>query len=424
LENLEILRRLGVALAIGLLMGLERGWEQRDLAEGQRFAGFRTFGIVSLFGGIVAVVGTNSPVMLAAGFVAIGLLVAAGYWRSTLESESVGATTAAATLLAFALGALAGQGQLAMAASAAVVVTFLLGFKPELHAIVQRIERPELLATLRLLLISIVLLPVLPDRGYGPWEVLNPYHLWWMVVAISGLSYIGYFAIKLMGNRLGMLVTGLLGGLVSSTATAFDLAPQAKKMPQFEGMLADAIVIASAVMFPRMLVIAAVNPPLMIPLAAPLLTAGVVALAIGMLALRRSQDKKDSRNSPMLRTKNPLDLWFAIRFGLLLSAILLMARAGVAIAGDRGIYAVSALSAIADVDAITLSLATMSAHNQTSPESAIIGMLIAATVNSMVKPAVAGFFASAGMAWRIAWPLLLAIAAGATAFAVSTSWAV
>jgi uncharacterized membrane protein (DUF4010 family) len=417
LDNAEIIRRLGVALALGLLIGLERGWEQRELAEGQRFAGFRTFGIVSLLGGIAALLLPESaPALIAGGLIALGFISAAGYWRTSAKREDLSATTAVTVLLSFALGALAGRGALVPAVSAAVVVTVLLGFKLELHAMVQRIERPELLATLRLLLISVVLLPILPDRGYGPWEALNPYRIWWMVVLVAGLSYIGYFAIKLMGGRLGMLVTGLFGGLASSTAAAVELAEQGKRNPKLAPLLAEGVVVASAVMFPRMLAIAAVNPALIRPLSIPLLTAGMVALGIGMLALRMWGDVGDQAH-PELRGQNPLDLWMAIRFGALLAVIMLLARGAVAMAGDGGVYVLAALSGLADVDAITLSLASLAASGQTSIAAAVTGILIAAGINTLVKPVIVAFTGGAAMGWRVAWPLLIAIGAGAVAIA-------
>src|SRR5208337_4265449 len=160
----EILQRLGVALALGLLIGLERGWERRELPEGERVAGFRTFGLISLLGGVTVVLAPESRALSFCSVVAVlGVAVALGYWRESERSKDLSLTTTIAELLAFALGALAGEGNLIAAASTAVVVTLVLGFKPEPHHLVERIERPELLATLRLLLISVVLLPILPD---------------------------------------------------------------------------------------------------------------------------------------------------------------------------------------------------------------------------------------------------------------------
>lgn len=411
MDNIEVFRRLGVALAIGLLIGLERGWQGRELAEGQRFAGFRTFGIVSLLGGIAAIAAPDSSPVLVAVFVALGMIATAGYWRTSSTSEDLSATTAVAILLAFGLGALAGRGYLVPAASTAVVVTILLGLKPELHAVVQKIERHELLATLRLLLISVVLLPILPDKGYGPWEALNPYQIWWMVVLVASLSYVGYFAVRLIGNRFGILVTGLFGGLASSTATAIELAEQAKASPAGQGLLGGAIVVASAVMFPRMLAVAAINPRLVPSLAPPLLGAGALAMAIGIWCLWSSSSAR-SGTQPHIEARNPLDLWRATQFGLILAAVMVLARAAVALASNRGIYVLAALSGLADVDAITLSLATMASHGQITMTAATAGILIAATVNTLAKSVIVVFIGGYRIGWRVAWPLILAIGAG------------
>ena len=223
--KLEVLLRFGVALALGLLMGLERGWERRERPEGSRVAGFRTFGLISLLGGVTAYLGAESRVLL---LTAVGLALAAvlvaGYWRESEREADVSATTTVAALVAYGLGALAGLGQLTAASATAVVVTLVLGFKLELHQLLRRIDRAELLATLRLLLISIVLLPVLPDRELGPWAAINPYRIWWMVVLVAGISYVGYFANRILGEERGVMLTGFFGGLASSTAVTLAFA--------------------------------------------------------------------------------------------------------------------------------------------------------------------------------------------------------
>jgi hypothetical protein len=199
-ENTRMLGRLGVALAFGMLIGLERGWERRELPEGQRAAGLRTFDIIGLLGAVT--IQLRTPMLLVAIGAALGLLAALGYWRESQRDQDISMTTAVVVvLLPFRLGALAGIGELTVAAATAVVITLLLGFKLELHGIVRRIERLELLGTLRLLLISVVILPVLPNRGFGPWDAFNPYRTWWMVVLVAGISYVGYFAIRILARR-------------------------------------------------------------------------------------------------------------------------------------------------------------------------------------------------------------------------------
>jgi|SRR5579863_4328102 len=221
IQFVQLLERLGLALALGLLIGLERGWEYRELPEGGRGAGIRTFGLVSLLSAVaVQLWGPEHDLFLSASIIGVALLMGLGYWRESGRDQDVSVTTGLAALLTFALGAMAGAGQLAVAASAAVVVTLILGFQVEPHRLVAHIERQELSATRRLLLISVVMLPVLPDRGFGPWTAINPYQIWWMVVMIAALSYLGYFAMKFLGERRGVLLTGLLGGMLSSIVAA------------------------------------------------------------------------------------------------------------------------------------------------------------------------------------------------------------
>ena len=254
--------RVGVALAIGLLIGLERGWQSRALPEGARVAGVRTFGLIGLLGGALAVaVEGGGDLLLMGGFLALGALIALGYWQQVLARGDLSITTAVSALLTFALGALAGIGMLVPAAAGGVTVALLLGVKPELHAAMQRFDRAELLAGLRLLVISVVVLPLLPDQGYGPWQALNPYRLWWMVVIVAAISFSGYVAVRIAGERLGMTITAFLGGLTSSTAVAVSMAQRCRDQPSRRMLFAGAATFASAMMPPRLLVVIAVFSP-------------------------------------------------------------------------------------------------------------------------------------------------------------------
>jgi len=181
--------RLSVALAIGLLIGVERGWKEREAREGERVAGVRTYGLIGLLGGGMALVAERlGPLPLALAFVALAGVLTAAYAINVERDDDAGITSLVAGLLTFVFGALAALGQVAVAAASAVVTTLLLGFKPVLHRWVSALEGKELRAGLKLLLISVVLLPILPDRGYGPWHALNPYQIWWMVVLIAAIS--------------------------------------------------------------------------------------------------------------------------------------------------------------------------------------------------------------------------------------------
>lgn len=395
LDDLTLLERLAVALAAGLLIGLERGWQARGLAEGGRVAGFRTFALVGLLGGLASLLAqSHGWAVLGGGFLALGLVVAAGYWRGSAAGRDVSATTAIAALVTFALGAAAGEGAPEIAGAGAVIVALLLGTKPQLHRLVERIERRELLAVFQLLLMSVVLLPVLPDRGLGPWQALNPYRIWWMVVLIAGLSSVGYFAIRLAGPRRGLLLTGLFGGLASSTATTVALARRAVASgPASRGapprLIAAGILLACAIMFPRMLLVAGLIAPALLPvLAPPLGAAGLVAAAValwagGLLSVGRPRPVEVAAEE--MQQQNPFEFGMALKFGLLLAAILLATEALRRWIGEQAILMVAAASGLADVDAVTLSLSALVADGTTLPALAGGAILLAAAVNTLVK---------------------------------------
>ena len=410
-----MLTRLGVALAIGLMLGLERGWELRELHTAQRTAGLRTFGAIGLLGGVIAeLAGDHGQMLIAAIAIALGIVLAAGYWRESEIDRDVSLTTSVTALVAYSLGALAGRGELLAASSSAVVLTMLLGFRPELHSLIRAIDRQELLATFRLLLISIVLLPVLPNRGYGPWAAFNPYHIWWMVVLVAAVSYVGYFATRLMGAERGILITGLFGGLASSTVVALSLARRAAHDLDVPNLLAAGATIASAIMWPRIfLIVGAVDPDLAARLAIPIAASTIVAIAGALwLANRgRKEEKALAAGGEKVPASNSLDLGTAVRFGLILTAIMVAARAASAWAGASGLILVAGISGLVDVDAISLSVATMTTHRLAAPNVAVGAILLAAVVNTLLKPAMALVIGGAPMGLRFLASSLAMIAA-------------
>lgn len=411
--QLRILERLAVALAIGLLIGLERGWERRELQEGQRAAGFRTFGIIGLLGGVTAQISAHSVGLLAVVAIGVSLFVALGYWREPSREHDVSITGLVTALLTLCLGALAGIGDLAAASSAAVVVTLLLGFKPELHSIIRKLERPELLATLRLLLISVVLLPVLPNRGFGPWHAVNPYEVWWMVVLVALVSYVGYFAIKILGEKRGMLVTGLCGGLVSSTAVTLNFARYSRDERAVPSLLTAGIAAAAAMMFPRMLVvISAISIHLALTLAAPLIGASVWMFAAAAWFAWRAGAQSASEAVGRSGLSNPLELKTALGFGLFLAFVMFVSHGARSWMGSQGLYAVAALAGLADVDAISLSSAAMLSQGQVTTSVAAGATLIAAAVNTLVKPTIVVTIGSLRTGWRVALAVSAAFVGG------------
>ena len=416
----DTLARLGVALAVGLLIGLERGWEGRDIAEGARVAGIRTFGVIGLLGGATAVlVDQLGALFVAASLGSLGLLAAVSYWRNTARQDNLGITTPVAALLTFALGAMAGSGLLLPAAAATVVVALLLSVKTELHDLLNRVDRRELIATLRLLLISVVVLPSLPNQGFGPLQALNPYQLWLMVVVIAGVSYVGYLAVALVGDRRGVLVAALLGGVVSSTAVAINLGRLAREHPEGFNLFAAGIIGASTVMFPRVLVVAAVFAPVVSwALLWPLLAATVVGAAASAWFAYRAGRAEAGPPGHRFTPKNPLDLRTAVQFGLLLALIMVLARVAQRWYGDVGLYVLAALSGITDVDPIVLSFSTMAAEGSATIRVAAAGVVVAVAVNSLVKPVMVAMTGGLRLSLHTGGALLAAVLAAAAILAM------
>lgn len=375
---------LGIALALGLLIGLERGWQGRQQAEGTRVAGIRTFALIGLLGGVWGLLaGQLGPAVLAAAFAVLAIVLATAHALSQIEDRDVGITGLIASMLTFALGAMATLGYGDIAAAGAVVTTILLGVKPTLHGWVRRLEERELHAVLKLLLISVVILPLLPNQGYGPWEALNPHRIWWMVVLIAGISFVGYFATKLIGERRGIMATGLFGGLASSTAVTVNFSRLARGRAGSENILAAAILVACATMFPRVLVVSSIfNWTLASALLWPVIAMTIVNYSGAALFWYWSG--KSSSQGGGTRLKNPFELKPALIFAALLAAIMLLSRALSEYFGEAAVYLLAAASGIADVDAITLSLANM-AGEDLAVTVAALAVLIAAFVNATVK---------------------------------------
>jgi uncharacterized membrane protein (DUF4010 family) len=404
-------RNLLIALAVGLLIGLQRGWSERGGEEGSRVAGIRTFGLISLLGALWQLLSAaHGPLTLAAAFGAFALLIVAGAVLEIRGKGNYSITTPVAALIAFALGALAMAGYLALAAATSVLTTVLLGLKPVLHGWLRRLEPQELNAAFMLLLISVVLLPVLPDRTYDPWQALNPYKIWWMVVLISAISFSGYFAIKTVGAGKGVLLTGLFAGLASSTAATLSLSRLAKKQPALHRIATAGVCAASATMFVRMLVVVGFVQPALLPsLAAPLLTmAGVGYLSLYWL-LRSGCGELEEQ--AMLPLDNPFEFGVALRFGALLAFILLLTRIFSEQYGSAGLYLLAGLAGASDVDAVTLSIAPL-AGESLSMGTATHAIVLAAAANTIVKGLLAAFIAGGAMARLVGGIFALSLLSG------------
>ncbi|HLA29576.1 MAG TPA: MgtC/SapB family protein [Pseudomonas sp.] len=382
-EALDTLLNFASALAAGLLIGAERGWQGRNSEDNQLVAGIRTFALSSLLGAFAMLLGEHFDVAAwAVVFAGFAALVVASYFGGLQRTGDLGLTSEVALLITFLLGSLAMAGYAGLAAAGAVAVALLLSLKQSLHGALQRLSEAELSGALKLLFISLVLLPALPNQGYGPWQVFNPYAIWWMVVLIAAIGFVAYVAIRLVGTRHGLLLTALLGGIVSSTAMTLTLARLGQGR-HLQALLACGLLATSALMFPRVLLeVGLINRNLLMPLLWPLGVAALIYAAGALLYYRRAGSESAETAEPPLQ--NPFELAPALRFATLLVLILLLVEGARHWLGAMGVYLVALLSGLADVDAITLSLAR-SAHTDLSTQVAVHGIFLAALSNSLAK---------------------------------------
>lgn len=382
--DLKVLWDLTTAFAVGLLIGIERGWKGRAKEEGSRIAGVRTFTLAGILGGITGQLAlVAGHWLVGAAFISFAILLAVAHYVGSKGSTDVGITSQVALLITFLLGTWACFVNHIYVFGAAVVVLVLLGYKEEFHKVIRNISTEEIFAGIKLLVISVILLPILPDRGYGPFQALNPYWIWWMVVLITGLSFVGYVATSHFGDRIGILLTAVTGALASSTAVTLSLA-QMGKQRQASALLMAGVLIASVIMLIRVVIeVAVVNHGLLAQLWIPVTAmTAVTLLGIGWLWLS-GDDSSGEKKQPLALT-NPFQLKMALKFGILLGVIILLAAALKEWFGARGIYVLSVVSGLLDVDAITISLSKM-ATRELGDITAARGIILAAITNTFVK---------------------------------------
>lgn len=397
---------LGISLGLGLLVGLQRERVESELA------GIRTFPLITLLGTVCALLALRfGGWVMAAGLVGLAALVFSAN-RAKLRAGHVdpGMTTEVAILLMFGVGAFVVVGRLPAAVATGAAVAVLLHFKQPMHRFVQRIGEKDLLAIMQLALISLVILPVLPNRAYGPFAVLNPFKTWLMVVLIVGISLAGYVGYKLLGKNTGTLLAGLLGGAISSTATTVSFARRTRSTPEIGTVAAVVIMIAAAVSFARVIVEVAIVAPRWLhvigpPLAAELLLMAALAGALWLFGRKA--------NVELAEPENPAELKSALIFGALYAVILFGVAATKHYLGDRGLYAAAVVSGLTDMDAITLSTAQLANADRLTANVAWRIILVAAMANTLFKSILVLAMGDRRLGWRIAAPFAVAIAGGA-----------
>ncbi len=376
--ELLLIQRFAIALALGALIGLEREYA-RYKERGHLYAGIRTFPLITLFGALSAYLGDLISVwILVLGMLLIGVVIILAYFAVS-DRKHIGTTSEVAGLLAFFIGVLCYYNEVSFAVILAIIIAVILYARSMLHHFAERISQKELGDTLKFAVIAFVVLPFLPNQDYGPLGVFNPYLIWLMVVFISGIGFIGYALMKWFGQK-GIFITGLLGGIVSSTAATTSFAERSVKEKKNVNPLVLGVLAANGIMFVKILVeVFAVNRDLFLQVVLPLL--GLLAI---LVLFSYSIWKKAKVIQGKVNLTSPLSLKPALTFAFIFAAILALVKFASVYLSSQGVYLISFLSGIADVDAITLSLSQLAKEGLAS-EIAVRGILIAALTNLAVK---------------------------------------
>ncbi len=431
MQSYEPYASLGVAAAAGLLIGLER--ERSKPSDETKLAflgGARTHPLLALVGGVASLASRQIGIAaVAVPFGALVVFLGLSYAGEVWRNQHRGITSETAFLLSFLLGVLAltdgvvepVSRRVFVVASVAVVATFLLSAKPMIHPLVRRVSTEDAAGTLKFLVAAVVVLPLLPDQAYGPLRVLNPFQIGVLLVLISALSFSGYAGIRLLGPRRGLGLTGLVGGVVSSTAVTLSMAGRARERPGLADSAALAVMLASTIMFVRIVVIVAVvNPRMHADVAPPMAAATLCGIAASLALWLRSGRSREEAEA--IAFKNPFELGTALKFALLFAVILLGAKAASTYLGTAGTYAAGLLAGATDVDAITLSMAKFASEGSISSNVAATTIFLGAASNTLAK----GVMAAVVGGWSFGRRVLLAQVAVlvVAAVAVGVTWLV
>ena len=412
MEPLPLVYQVLLALGLGLLVGF-----QRERAAQKKVAGIRTFPLITVLGVLsIEIADAGSGWVVAAALISVAAFLMIGNVEAVRAGDrTIGITSEMSALVMFGVGCAIGLGQTLVAVIVTGAVASLLQWKTPLHAFVQRVGEQDMNAIFRLVLVAMVILPVLPNTGYGPHGVINPFQIWLMVSLIVGISFGAYIAYKIFGRRGGTVLTGILGGLISSTATTFSYARNVRRAPGSEAIGAAIVVIASAVVIVRVLFEIGVVAPEFLQHAAPPLGVlfGVVAILAALLTVRALQGEP----AP-LEVATPADLRSAVLFGALYAGVLSAQSFGKHYFGTSGLYTIAAFSGLSDMDAITLSTAQFVKAGEVLPADGWRMIVVGMLSNLAFKAAAVGLLGNRKLFVRvgIAFGLTAAVGAGLMAF--------
>jgi uncharacterized membrane protein (DUF4010 family) len=389
MDNLQLsfLHTLVVSASVGALIGLIRQWS--DIHDKDPFksdAGIRTFSLWSLMGFLSAYVhDAHAAFFFPVAFAIFGIFIIAAHVVDTGKDHlGLGMTSSAAAILTWLVGGLVYWQMLEAAFAVTVTIGILIASKTFIHRWTRNLTNEDILSMLQFLAVTGLILPLVPNRGFGPLDAFNPYNIWLMVVLISGLGFVGYIAVRLLGTRAGITVTGLAGGLASSTATTLALTRNSRDTPEVAGTLAIGIVIANTVMLGRVaMIILALNQDLFMRLLAPVI---IMALPTSLyLVYHFFYQRHKGHEVDLPKLHNPLSLKLAIKFALLYGIIVFLIKAVSEIGHGTGFYPIAFLSGLTDMDAIALSLTNASTSTSVTINMAATGIIVGALANTLFK---------------------------------------
>ena len=380
----EIIKSIFITIVLGFAIGMQRTLSSIKYGE-KFFGGSRTFATISLLGYLSCWLDDKVPYFTLVTFISIFVFISISYYYKATKLCKIGLTTHFTGLLTFFLGVMIYYKLTDYAVFIGVVIIVLLEIKPRLQNLEKHISSTDINAITLLLVMSFIVLPVLPDKMIGPYQLFNPYKTWLMAVIIAGISFLGYIAIKTLGQKYGIFLTGAAGGFISSTAVSISLSKMFQKQYHFINNYTGGIAIACTFMYIRVLFEAfVINPTLALHLLPAYGGASISGIIVSYYLFTHSPTAKiDLSNSEI--AKNPLQLSEALKFGLLFGLI----YGAIAFVenryGDIGVYIVSFISGITDVDAITLSLSQMAKDGKLILDASAYGIIIASVTNSLVK---------------------------------------
>ena len=399
----QLLWGFAAAFLIGALVGIERE-KKKSKSEDLGIGGVRTFILFSLSGAVAARLADRleSGWVFAVPLLGIAALTVAGYLaQARVKPRSLGLTTEVSALTVYLLGGAAVVGHVEIALALGVALSAVLAYKRSLHDLVDRLGADDIEAGVKLLAATFIVLPLLPDEPIDPWGAIEPYSLWLLAILIAGLSLIGYVATRALGPEKGAAVTGLAGGLVSSTAVTLTFARQSHdEGDASDDALATGLLLAWGIMFVRVIVeVAVVHAPLVLPLLLPMGAMGLVTLALAAwFAVRsRTQTALAAGEVPL---RNPFSLYSAAKFALFFAVVLLAVKLVQLYFPGRGYYVVAALAGLTDVDAITLSMAALVRDGGADPRTGVAAIVVASLTNTVVKCGMIVALASPGLRRR------------------------